>query len=508
MAEVSGVTGQAFELSKHLPMLVVAVPLFGACIAALMPRAFLAWLVTTVVCVAVAIMSVLLLFEVQEHGVLSYAIGDWRPPIGIEYRIDSVNAFILMIVSVIAAVIMPFALKSVPLDVDTELQPWFYGTFLLCLCGLLGMAATGDAFNVFVFMEISSLATYVLIAMGRDRRALIAAYQYLILGTIGATFYVLGIGLLYIVTGTLNLADIASRIGEVYAVNPRPVMAALAFLVVGISLKLALFPLHVWLPNAYAFAPPFATVFLAATATKVAVYVLLRIYFSVFGTAITVSALPVTEVLLILSLVAMFAASFLAFYENRIERMLAYSSVAQIGYIMLGMSLANVPGLTGGIVHIMNHAVTKALLFLAVGAMVYRIGHLRISELAGIGRRMPLTMGAFVIGGLSIIGVPGTAGFISKWNLGAGAMANEAPLLVFLIVASSIVSVLYIGRVIEIAYFRDVSPACKNASDPGPLVMGPVLLMAAAVLYFGIDTTFSGQLARDAASVLIGGLRQ
>ena len=150
--------------------------------------------------------------------------------------------------------------------------------YLVAMTGLLGIAITGDAFNAFVFLEVSSLSSYAMIAMGRDRRALVAAYQYLIVGTIGASFYVIGVGLIYMMTGTLNLALIAERIGAVE--TSRPVLAALAFIVVGISMKLALFPLHVWLPNAYTYAPSVATVFLAATATKVAVYLLaaLRIF--------------------------------------------------------------------------------------------------------------------------------------------------------------------------------------------------------------------------------------
>ncbi|MEM8628186.1 MAG: monovalent cation/H+ antiporter subunit D family protein [Pseudomonadota bacterium] len=512
IAQATGIgtqTGTALALSDQYAMLTIVVPLFGAGIAALMPRAGLAWAVATIATIVSAICAALLLVDVTATGaVQSYAVGGWLPPYGIEYRIDLLNAYVLAIVAGVAAFMMPFALRTVPLDVPTQLQPWYYAAYLLCLCGLLGMAASGDAFNIFVFMEISSLATYVLIAMGRDKRALIAAYQYLIVGTIGATFYVIGIGLLYIVTGTLNLADLATRLGDVYAVSPRAIEAALAFIVVGIGLKLALFPLHVWLPNAYTFAPPFATVFLAATATKVAIYVLVRLYFSTFGGAIEVSNLPITEAILVLAITAMFAASFLAFYENRIERMLAYSSVAQVGYIMLGVSLANESGLTGGLVHIQNHAVSKALLFIAVGAIVARMGHVYLDKLAGVGRQMPITMGAFVVGGLSIIGVPGTAGFISKWHLGTGAMEADAPLLVFMIVASSIIAVLYIGRFIEIAYFRPVSEECQNARDPGPMIMLPIVAFAAAVIYFGLDTTWSADVARSAAAYLLAGLQQ
>ena len=176
--------------------------------------------------------------------------------------------------------------------------------FALCLTGLLGITVTGDAFNIFVFLEISSLSTYVLIALGRDRRALVAAYQYLIMGTIGATFIVIGIGLLYLMTGTLNMADMAHRLAAVR--GTRPVLAALAFLTVGISLKLALFPLHQWLPNAYTYAPSAVSAFLAATATKVAVYVLLRFYFTVFGEPQVFDRLPLPQIMLLLALAGMF----------------------------------------------------------------------------------------------------------------------------------------------------------------------------------------------------------
>ena len=379
--------------------------------------------------------------------------------------------------------------------------------YQLCLAGLLGITITGDAFNAFVFLEISSLATYVLIALGKDRRALLASYQYLIMGTIGATFYVIGVGLIYLLTGSLNIVDIAGRLGPATAEQFRPAMAALAFLTVGISLKLALFPLHVWLPNAYAYAPSFATAFLAATATKVAVYLLLRFLFSVFGGAVGANVLQISELLLALSLAAMFIASILAVYEENLKRMLAYSSLAQIGYITFGISLANKSGLTGGVVHLFNHAVMKGALFLALGAVAYRLGTVKLADLGGIGRTMPLTCAAFVIGGLGIIGTPGTAGFISKWYLAVGALDRGWWPLVFLIVASSLISVVYIGRVVEVAYFRTPSGACQAAKDPPLNMLLPILLLGAATVYFGIDTELTVGIADRVAEGLVGGLK-
>ena len=492
-------------IAANLPALQVVLPLLGAVVCALLKRGSWAWGVALVVCLTLPFVAAGMLVQVLDGGVISYALGGWAPPIGIEYRVDTVNAFLLLLVSVIGAVIMPYAKESVEAEIAPGRRSLFYAVYLLCLCGLLGIAITGDAFNAFVFMEISSLATYALIAMGRDRRALLAAYQYLIMGTIGATFYVIGVGFLYSMTGSLNLADIAGRIGEIE--NSRAVLAALAFLTVGISLKLALFPLHVWLPNAYAYAPSMATSFLAATATKVAVYLLLRYYFSVFGVAVVFDDLPVTEILLVLSLAAMFGASIVAVFQDNVKRMLAYSSVAQIGYITLGIALANRTGLTGGIVHLFNHALMKGALFMALGAVFFRIGSVRLDDLGGLGQKMPITMGALALGGLSIIGTPGTVGFVSKWYLGLGALQHGWWWLIFLLVLSSLISVVYIGRIVEVVWFRPVAPAARRATEPPLSMLLPTLALVAATVYFGFDTTASAGIAGRAADLLLAGLR-
>ena len=494
-------------VSPHLPILQVIIPLIGAFLAAFLRRGSSAFALALIVSWIMPAIAGALLWQTLTSGPISYALGGWAPPWGIEYRVDILNGFVLFLVSAVGAVIMPFARRSVAFEIDEGRQAWFYCMYLLCLAGLLGITLTGDAFNAFVFLEISSLATYVLIALGRDRRALLAAFQYLILGTIGATFYVIGVGFIYLVTGSLNMMDIADRLGPAAADQSRAIIAGLAFVTVGVSLKLALFPLHVWLPNAYAYAPSVVTAFLAGTATKVAVYLLVRFFFSVFGVAIDFRALPVTEVLLALSIAAIFIASLIAVFETDLKRMLAYSSVAQIGYITLGIALANQSGLTGGLVHLFNHAVMKTALFLALGAVFFRLGTVRLDQLAGLGRKMPLTMLAFAVAGFGIIGTPGTAGFISKWYLAIGALDRGWWWLVLLIVASSLIAVVYIGRVVEVVWFRPVSSALERASDPPLSMLLPILVLAAATIYFGFDTEWTAKVAASAAKMLLGGLK-
>ncbi|MEE9195488.1 MAG: proton-conducting transporter membrane subunit, partial [Alphaproteobacteria bacterium] len=270
-------------MSAHLPALQVVVPLVAAPVCLLLRNRYAAWLVAATVTWATFIIALALLAQVVDQGTISYAIGDWAPPWGIEYRVDLFSALVLVIVSGIGSLVMPFARINVEREIPAERIYLFYVMYLLCLTGLLGIAITGDAFNLFVFLEISSLSSYVLISLGHDRRALTAALRYLIMGTLGATFYVIGIGLLYMMTGTLNMADLAQRVPDL--LHLRTIEAALAFLIVGISLKLALFPLHLWLPNAYAFAPTTVTIFLAATATKVSVYMIIRIIYTVYGGA-------------------------------------------------------------------------------------------------------------------------------------------------------------------------------------------------------------------------------
>ena len=265
----------------HLPALQVVVPLLAAPLIVLLRSGRAGWFITTAVSWISFVISILLFIQVQQTGVISYALGSWPPPWGIEYRVDVLSAYVLVLVSGIASVVLPYARASILAEVPSDRHYLLYSMFALFLCGLLGIAITGDAFNVFVFLEVSSLSGYVLIALGRDKRALRASFQYLIMGTIGATLYVIGVGLLYLMTGTLNLADMAERIRAVE--ETRPVLVALAFITVGLSLKIALFPLHVWLPGAYTYAPSAVAAFMAGTATKVSVYVLLRFVFGVFG---------------------------------------------------------------------------------------------------------------------------------------------------------------------------------------------------------------------------------
>ncbi|MGE0624087.1 MAG: monovalent cation/H+ antiporter subunit D family protein [Pseudomonadales bacterium] len=491
------------SITAQLPALQVAVPLLTAPLCVLLRGAHLAWAAASAASVMAFAIALALTLDVQATGGLSYDMGGWPAPFGIEIRIDAFNALVLLLTTGASMLALLAGRESLDRDIDENRRPLFYAAWLIALAGLSGIAITGDAFNVFVFMEISSLATYVLVAAGPDRQALTATFKYLIMGTVGATFYLIGVGLVYMMTGTLNFADMESRIGDV--ADQRPILVAAGFITVGLALKAAVFPLHVWLPNAYTHAPNIVTAFIAACSTKVAIYVLLRFDFFVFQGNLAGHVLQFAGFLAPLALIGIVVGSAVAMVDGHVKRILAYSSVAQIGYILLGASFTSTAGLTAGILHMFNHALAKGGLFLAVAALAMHVRGLRLDDIAGVGRQMPWTMAGFVLAGASLVGIPGTAGFVSKWLLLAAAFEQGALGIVaaVVLIASSLAAVVYVWRIVERAYFATPAAPVEPASEaPWPLLAG-VWLAALANVYFGVVPGLPAGLAADAADELL-----
>jgi multicomponent Na+:H+ antiporter subunit D len=496
------------NLAAQLPVLPIIVPLVAAPLTILLPsekfggRVPYAW--ATLVSWATFAACIGLLQSAATIGPISYHLGDWAPPVGIEYRIDLANALVLTLVSGIAALVMPFSLQSVRAEIDARQTSLFYAALMICMTGLLGVTITGDAFNVFVFLEISSLSTYALVAMGgrNDRRALTASFNYLVMGTIGATFFVIGLGLLYQATGTLNMADLKLQLADE---NNRMVEAGFAFIIVGIGLKAAMFPMHLWMPNAYAYAPSVVSAFIAATATKVAVYVIIRFIYSVIGSDFAFAEAAFNYLLMPMAIAGMFFASIIAIFQDDVKRMLAYSSVGQIGYMLLGVSFATEQGLTASLVHLFNHGLMKGALFMAAACVMLRVGSHSIGSYAGLARRMPVTSAAFIVAGLSLIGTPLTVGFISKWQLLAAAFDSGRAWAGFLIVASSFLAVIYIGRVIELMVLRPSAAGGEVVKEAPLSMLIPLVILTGANVYFGLNTELTVDLAERAAHALMGG---
>ncbi len=493
------------EFSQQLPALQVIVPMLMAPLIVLLQPRGLAWAAAASTAGASFAIAIALTMQVIEADSVGYQMGGWPAPYGIELSIDAFSALVLLVVTGAAILALLAGRQSVDSQIELERQPLFYSAWMLALAGLAGIVVTADAFNIFVFMEISSLASYVIIAGGPDRRALPSVFKYLIMGTIGATFYLIGVGLIYMMTGTLNLADMADRIGDVG--DTRPVLVAAGFITIGLALKAAVFPLHVWLPNAYTHAPHVITVFLAACATKVALYVLIRFDYYIFQPNLQDHSNQFALLLMPMAVLGILVASAVAIFEGHIKRLLGASSVAQIGYIVLGASCITAAGVSAGIVHMFNHALAKGGLFLAIACLATRCTDLRVDQLHGVAARMPWTCAAFVVCGLSLIGVPGTAGFISKWML-LGAVLEFGAwgwVLVAVIVLSSLMAVAYVWRLVEALYFSSDTGDEAVARQEAPMQLLLVTWFVAALnIYFGFQPGLPVTLAERASSLLLG----
>ncbi|MDO0938438.1 monovalent cation/H+ antiporter subunit D family protein [Streptomyces sp. DG2A-72] len=488
-------------MTGQLPVLQVAAPLLCAPLCVLLRSRLVAWLLFLAAALASLTCAVWLAERVEETGALRYAMGDWQAPYGIEFVVNGFNTPVLLLVSLTAVVVAVYGRRSVAAELDARRATLLYACLCLALAGLLGLAITGDVFNAFVFLEISSLSTYTMIAMGRRRQALLAGFRYLVIGTIGATFMLIGIGLAYAVTGTLNMADLAQRLTGGH--DNRALQAAVVFVFVGLAVKMAVFPLHAWLPAAYAEAPSVVSTFVAATGTKVAVYVFCRFAFTVFGASLVFGSMPVDRIGLLLACLGILAGSAAACFQDDLRYVLAWSSVAQVGYIVAGVSLATAVGVSAAYLHMIMHAVTKAALFAIAGLLLLRLGSVRLSALAGIGRRMPWTFAAFVVAGLGLVGVPPTAGFVSKWALVTALVERDQWPVAVAMLAGSLLALVYVGRVVEVAWFREPPDGAEPPRPPASMVAAIWFLVLLSV-YFGIDASLPAHLADAAAEALLG----
>ena len=481
-----------------LPIVIVAAPLIASLLVPLVgwwrrAAVYPLFLGTLALCAGASVAAAQ---AVLAQGPQAYYLGGWAPPWGIAFHVDHLAALLLPLLSGMALAVGVFSKRSVLRELPEQEVP-FYSVYLLLVAGVTGIVATADLFNLYVFLEITSLSSYALVSIGSGR-AVVSAFRYLVLGTVGAAFYLLSVGYLYSVAGTLNMADLAEILPGLYESNA--VRVGFAFFVVGMAIKMALFPVHAWLPAAYSNAPSAVSALVAATTTKVAAYTLVRVTFYVFEPRFAIELFPVTTVLGGMGAVAMVLGSVMAIAQSDLKRMLAYSSVAQIGYIVLGVGLANATALTGGMLHLVNHSVMKGCLFLAAGAIVYRTGCREIRQLRNLSRRMPWTAAVFTVAAFSMIGLPPFGGFFSKMYLLLGAIEAEHWVYVALILLSSVLALAYFANVIRYLYVPGDAPAADNESGPTPptgngeaplSMLGPMLALAAAILLLGL---FNGAL--------------
>jgi len=445
--------------------------------------------------IATALSAYGMMHIIQTGETIRYFFGGWSPPIGIEFVYDGLAAFIVLVINAIAFLVLIHSKKISQNEFPGKLTGYYAVTMLMML-GFNGMVLTGDLFNLYVFLEISSLSSYALIAIG-EKRAPYAAFRYLIIGTVGGSLYLLGVGFLYTVTGTLNIIDMHAMLPQV--IGHSSVVAALILMIIGIGVKAALFPLHGWLPDSYTYASSTSSAIIAPIGTKVAAYILIRVVLFLFGVELIDAALPVTTIIGIFAGIGILYGSIMAIAQSELKKMLAYSSVSQIGYIIMGLSLANPFGFIGAILHVLNHALMKALLFLVSGSMRLKEGHSLITKFDNSYRKKyPWTMAAFTTAAISMVGLPPLAGFFSKWYLALGTIENSSWMLLAVILISSLLNAVYFFRILEKVYLRNPevdqtsaaeSPAVQK-DEVGFSMMMPMGIMALGLLIVGIFNAY------------------
>lgn len=487
-------------MTQHAPVLIVLLPLTASLLCMLLSRISRnlgSWVVMTSIVGAFANACIVLQHVLATGGkTWHYWMGGWEPPIGIEFALDPLNSILAVVVTFLSALISLYSRPFVK-DEDWLHVGGYYTLFGLLTVGMSGMVITGDVFNLYVYLEILSLSGYGLIALG-GRKSMLAAFRYLLIGTIAASLYLLGVGYLYAMTGTLNMADLATRV--VPHLNSPLFAIAVACLIIGFGIKMALFPLHGWQPDAYTFAHPGAAAFIAGLMSKIPAYAMIRFLYYIFrvDNPVVHSAL---NVLGIMGVAGILIGSIMAMAQYDFRRMLAYSSVAQIGYIAIGLAMGNMYGFIGAVLHIINHAFMKSSLFLVIGGIEYRFGEVNLYRLGGMNKKMTISTITVLLASLSMIGLPPTCGFFSKWYLMLGAYTGAQYFYIAVLVISSLLNAIYFFRIIEQMFVQREASLTEVHPHKGKL--GLPLAMALPIFILGISILVLGFYSVDIVTDVI-----
>lgn len=467
-------------------VLPVGVFLGAAYAAPLVHRRYPRWLGATVLGAGSAGLGMAgyLAYRVATTGPVGYYLGGHSPPWGIEVLVDRWSALGILTIAGVGLPVLVYALHSVEYELEAKLAGKYFGLVLILMASMMGAVMAADVFNLFVFVEISSLAACGIIAIKGDRIATEASLRYLILGAVGSGALLLGIALLYMVTGHLNMAFAGAQMAAALLEHPQVVYAGLGFMVLGLSIKAALFPLHVWLPDAHASAPTASSALLSGLVVKAYIFGLWRIFATMFGDGL-LEAVPLRALLLTMATLGILAGSILAIGQTDLKLMLAYSTVANVGYVFLGLGLGSERALLGAALHILNHGLMKASLFLAAGNIIHATETRHVRRLGGVGTRMPWTVGAFTVAAMSMVGIPPLNGFVSKLYLALGALDAGSPFYVMVILVASLLTGLYYAPIIIAAYFEPDGPH-RLAKDPSWALTVPTVLLALACVLLGL----------------------
>jgi len=501
---------------ENAPIINILAPLFAGFLAAALGiwRKRLAFPIAIIGLSVSLISSLSVLMVVALYRPVGYFVGGWNAPFGIVYRIDGLNALIVVLIQFVALISLIHGGSIIKSELDDK-RPFYYSLFLLFVVGVTGITQTADAFNLYVLIEVASLTSYALIAVG-EKRSVHAGLNYLLIGSIGATFYLLGIGYLYLKTGTLNMQDLNSILNAQNLFASATVQVAIILLMLGMWIKMAFFPFHGWLPNAYTWSPLTSASLMAPLMTKVMIYVMIRVMLSIIGYE-QMMQLVWAKGIPLLAVIAILYGSFMALSQKNIRRMISYIVVAEIGYMAGAAWLGTERGLTASVYHILSDSLMTLALFLAAGSLAYRHNIRQLDQFDGVFSKSPITMLAFATAALSMIGIPPTCGFFSKWYLiGAGIESGNFYYVAALIIASFCNAVMFF-RIFENAYFGKNLTNNAHGESPddhhhpvsreeAPIwMLGTSVVAAFSILLLGIFSQGFVQMIQSAISSLVNG---
>ena len=471
-------------MSHQLPAILFLLPLFAAIS---MPVVCLkhrhsSQPISLTILAAMVLVSILNLHNVVNHGEVRYAFSGWTAPLGIEWVADGLASVILVLLSVLGLLGVVFTGPTSPKALGGRIVH-YYTLILLFFSALTGIVFARDLFNLFVFLEVAAISSYALIGVAGGR-ALFAAFRYLILGTIGASIYLLGVSYLYAVTGTLNMADMADKLP--FLLGSKALVGGLLFIFIGLGIKMALVPFHAWMPEAYAYAPDSVSPILASLLTKIALLAWVRIIYWVLNASIVVYGIPILLLVAVLGALAAVIGASLALAQRDLKMMFAYGGISHIGIILIGIGQGNQTGFVGGVFYLLNDAVMQAALFFLAGVAFCHYGVRTIDDIGRVGKQAPWLTGSLVVIALGMVGLPPTGGFFGKWNIILGALEAGNYVSVAAVVLSTLLTLAYFVKLFE-GIFRQTSTRLDVQFGEIPLSFKMTLgVTSAAIMLLGL----------------------
>jgi len=471
-------------MSHQLPAILFLLPLFAAISMPVVCLKHRHWSksISLTILAAMVLVSILNLHNVVNHGEVRYVFSGWTAPLGIEWVADGLASVILVLLSVLGLLGVVFTGPTSPKALGGRIVH-YYTLILLFFSALTGIVFAGDLFNIFVFLEVAAISSYALIGVAGGR-ALFAAFRYLILGTIGASIYLLGVSYLYAVTGTLNMADMADKLPLL--LGSKAIVGGLLFIFIGLGIKMALVPFHSWMPEAYAYAPDSVSPIMASLITKIVLLAWVRIIYWVLSASIVIFDIPILQLVAVLGALAAVIGASLALAQRDIKMMFAYGGISHIGIILIGIGQGNQTGFVGGIFYLLNDAVMQAALFFIAGVAFYQYGVRTIDDLGRVGKQAPWLTGSLIVVALGMIGLPPTGGFFGKWNIILGALEASNYVSVAAVLLATLLTLAYFVKLFE-GIFRQTSTGFDLQFGEFPLSFKMTLgVTSAAIMLLGL----------------------